>query len=124
MTERTVGQLNALMFGGDRYPVKALLGEVKELLTAVWRRQWNAAAEEASQVAFDVQHVLYGATGLDFKPRLCRRFVAELVHRAEVWSQIFSDKGLEFDPRWLRGGSNYRRPEKVKAALRAAGLDP
>jgi hypothetical protein len=118
----TVGQLGALMFSGDRYPVRSLLGEIAELLSAVWCGQWSEARSEASQISFCLQYMLHSRTGLDMRPRLCRRHVEELVHRHEWWTEFFADYGRELNPSWLRGGSNYRRPEKVELARKAAGL--
>lgn len=45
------------------------------------------------------------------------------IARQKIWREIFTQHNLTFSPRYLRGGSNYKKPEKVFRALAEARAD-
>jgi len=96
--------------------------EVKELAEAIREMSWPDIREEAGDVAFwswmlldrawprEKGWPLWGAGGACAKFR--RRF--------QVWERLFQREGLQFSVRYLAGGGNPGRPEKVRRALEMA----
>lgn len=101
--------------------------EVTELIHAL--RFLNAAGirdEGADVLAFTLL-ALYGSFGMNLPmPEwLCGTYLRKTQERIAAWEQIFKERApeLTFSPRYLKGGSNYTRPEKVEAALGFARAD-
>jgi len=63
---------------------------------------------------------LYQRTGINFPVLGGRATYDKGVRRQVHWRRIFQAEGLVFEPRFLTGGSNWRKPAKVKAALALA----
>lgn len=101
-------------------------GEVVELMQALVAGDVEEIREEVSDVCCFGHYWLWlkvgglmpawPAFGAD---RAAEKFLA----RFEVWREIFANEGLEFHPRYLVAGGNYRKPHKVVAALSAARLE-
>jgi hypothetical protein len=117
MSTPTIGQINREVFGGDRYPFRAFLGEIGELISSILHGDAENTRAELEQVVFDLQHLVFYHTRFDFVPVGCDGFIAKLYDRLGVWKRIFESENVTFHPHCLRGGSNYSRPDKVDKAL-------
>jgi hypothetical protein len=95
-------------------------GEVRELAEEVRRGSWAGMSEEFWDVAHVLQLWAYTRTGLDLPLVMPPSHYMKYIVRDETWRRIFSANGLVFSPRFLRAGSNHRKPHKVAAALAAA----
>ncbi len=99
-----------------------VLGEWRELWVEIAGHDWKAAREELSDVALCGQLALFHMLGgrvswpIVFGRMAANKFDKRLV----VWRGIFSRNGLRFENKYLIGGGNYLRPEKVEAALAMA----
>lgn len=123
MPNPLLSEINREVFAGDKYPLRHFVKEVGELIAACVSCRPGHIRAEASQVVFDIQHFIYCHTGCDFRPVLCGQFVNELYIRLGVWINLFGELGLVFRPKYLRGGSNYKRPDKVELAVSMARLE-
>lgn len=94
--------------------------EIVELLEEIDRGDFSAAWTEVVQCWWYFQLLVHMWTGWDWRPRGVSAVLKDFYGRLEVWKEIFQQEGLEFDVDFLVGGSNYRRPEKVAAALALA----
>lgn len=92
-------------------------------MDALRLRDWENVREELSDVACFLHLWVWGMLG---SPRWswpawgAGAALAKFEARILTWRQIFEEHGLEFHPRYLKGGGNYRKLEKVKAALALA----
>lgn len=109
---------------GPNYLWTHLWGEVHELLVEVRRANLRGVVDEWWDVALTFQLILW-TYGMDFEMVLAVRAIAKAERRRQAWIRIFKREGLEFHPRYLRGGSNFKKATKVAAALKLAreGLD-
>ena len=98
------------------------LGECRELGAEIRALNWGGIVDEASDSALCLQLALYHQLGgrVDWPLLLGRRSARKFEARLQVWLEIFAREGLQFHKRYLIGGGNYARPEKVEAALRLA----
>lgn len=114
------------IFGGRKYSASYYIShwfrECWECLQALVKLQPQEAFLEFQQVLFGLEIWLYQATGKDFELWGCMDVVHEFYARRCIWLEIFQLFDLEFKSEYLDGGSNFRRPAKIKAALGAAGL--
>lgn len=94
-------------------------GEVVELWVEIKLMSWSGIVDESSDVLLCTQLALYHSLGkrVSWPLVLGRRSAEKFSARLAVWHGIFSKEGLRFDKRYLAGGGNYAKPEKVKAAL-------
>lgn len=94
-------------------------GECRELWDEVRTANWPAAREELSDVLLCGQCALYHSLRKRVSwPLCCGLFAARKFEaRRTVWRGIFERHGLRFENRYLIGGGNYKRIEKVEAAL-------
>jgi len=114
------------ILGGRKYSTSYYIShgirEFWEWLQALMNLQLQEASLEFQQVLFGIEMWLYQATGKDFELWGCADAVHEFYERRHTWLEIFQLFDLEFKSEYLDGGSNFRRPAKIKAALQAAGL--
>lgn len=111
---------------GDRsYPLSSLLSEVGELGEAVVKLDGSGIREEAGDVGYTGQVMLAQRLGLN-TPLLpwSEESYQKYHNRLVVWDKLFQAHGGQFDRKYLSGGSNYKKPEKIYKALEAAGLEP
>lgn len=115
------------ILGGRKSPISYHLkhgfNETLEVLEALSRLQFKEANLELQQVIFGYSMWLYQLTGKDFYLRGCNDAVQEFYNRRKIWLEIFGLYNLEFKSEYLDNGSNFRRPHKIKEALRRAGLE-
>ena len=116
-----VRYLASRAFGAD-VTVRYILGEVRELLEA---RSWAEVREEASDVLCVAQVFMFQRTkGVINWPMLVGDYSArKFLDRIAVWERIFAEQGLKVSLRYIGGGSNYEKPEKVARALELARRD-
>lgn len=114
------------ILGGKRhsvgYYVKHGFNESVEVLEALSRLQFKEAYTEFQQVMFGCEMWLYQLTSKDFYLVGCNDAVQEFYARRKIWLEIFALYNLEFKSEYLDNGSNFRRPHKIKEALKRAGL--
>lgn len=112
------------LLNGRRYPFSYLTGEAKELVDAIKNRDKENIKEEIGDVLYAMQMLAHQSTGLDapFLPP-AQKTTRKFHKRRSVWKDILARKGLEFSNDYLEGGSNYRKPEKIRKAIQAAGSD-
>lgn len=109
---------------GDRhYNFNYLTDESKELLEALWNRDLPNIREEIGDVAYAAQMLTNKYTGLNFPMVGGREATDKFLKRIDVLKPLVESYGVEFSPDFLSGGSNYKKPEKVKAILGKAGID-
>jgi hypothetical protein len=104
------------------YHISHWFNESLEVLEALSRLQFSEAKLELQQVIFGCLIWLHQVTDIDFYLWGCSDAVQEFYNRRKVWLEIFRLYDLEFRSEYLDGGSNFRRPHKIKAALKAAGM--
>ena len=95
---------------------KFVLGEVVELFIEIIHLNLHGIISEACDVYTCAMCALETTIGRPV-PILWRRTYNEWLARVEVWKEIFADHGLEWHVRYISGGGNYRRPEKIRVAL-------
>lgn len=108
--------------GDNQYDTSYLTSEVKELGQEVKKRSWSGIKDETGDVAFCAQMLAHQKTGLNFPLVGADGSIKKFQDRRAVWNQIFKDHGSQFHTDYLKGGSNYARPEKVQRALGMAGI--
>jgi len=105
------------------YHIRHGFNETLEVFEALSRLQCREARLELQQVMFGVQMFVYQLIGKDFYLLGCDDAVQEFYNRRKIWLEIFGLYALEFKSEYLDNGSNFRRPHKIKEALRRAGLE-
>jgi len=111
------------LFGGVRQSFKCVVTEVMEVFEALGIADFMEAAKEFRQVLFELQMHIYHYSRVDFELVFCSDVVDGFYGRRQVWIKMFEDRGLVFNPVYLRNGSNYLREYKIKLAFQLAGLD-
>jgi len=106
--------------GKSDYHLRAVISECKELVTA---DSYKNFVEELNDVFFTSQMWLHRKTGLDWPMVWHGPSVKKMEDRLVVWSEIFTSVGLEFKPDYWTGGSNYKKPEKILAAIKTCLSD-
>jgi hypothetical protein len=105
---------------GSGYEFSHARDEFLELVEEITKFNRAGVVEEFDDTVMTVQLWLHCLTGWDWTMLVSERTFKKYRLRMKVWQRIFSRCGLEFHPRYLRGGGNYRRAHKREAALRAA----
>jgi hypothetical protein len=102
-----------------------ILGEGQELWEGIKNFDLPNIREELSDVGLFSQVALHDLVGqkLNWPVLLGRGSYGKFKARLDEWEKIFQQHGLVFDPKYLSKGGNYKKPEKVRAALEAASLD-
>jgi hypothetical protein len=113
-----VSTLVETAFSGD-VRISHIFAEIREVCEA---RTRDELREEMSDVLCFAQVWLFQRLRgrLDWSMPVGRYAANKFTARMAVWRDIFSREGLVFHPRYLVGGGNYAKPEKVRAALAAA----
>jgi phosphoribosyl-ATP pyrophosphohydrolase len=106
---------------GRNYPLSYTTGEMKELAEALVNRDKAGIKEEWQDVLYALQLLAHQRTGLDFRLRGVDDALGKFRDRFDTWERLFDSRGVEFDKDYLTGGSNYRKPEKIRNACRLAG---
>ena len=106
----------ALQIIGAPYTFANVWSEVEEVFEC---RSWSELIDEIGDVLWTGTMWVHFKTGWEL-PVWDEAHLLKGLERQKVWRSIFEREGLEFSPRYLVGGSNYRRPAKVKAALALA----
>jgi hypothetical protein len=109
------------LLGGRKYPFSYSTGEMQELVEALRDMDKEGIKEEWQDVLYALQMYGHQNTGVDFKLRGVDDTLEKFRNRRAIWQKLFGSKGLEFDKQYLQGGSNYRKPEKIRNAFRLAG---
>jgi hypothetical protein len=98
-----------------------LLSEVHELIEAVLECSVDHIREEWNDVAFSVLCLVAQAYSAADEWRvldgLGRSSCEKFLSRINVWVEICSHHGVNFDRESLAGGSNYRKRTKVSRVL-------
>lgn len=112
--------------GGREYDPKYVRGEIDEFLEAYGAADHPGVEEELQDVLYGTQMLAYQATKKDRPIYGADDKIKEFYRRNAYLKQLFQNKGLEFSPNYLVGGSNVKKPEKIQAAFNLAGhqLDP
>lgn len=110
------------ILGDNRYDSSYLTSELKELGAELKKRDWPAVKDEVGDVMYSAQMIAHQKTGLNFPMIGADGSIKKFQDRRAIWKQIFKDHGGEFHTDYLKGGSNYARPEKVQKALGMAGI--
>ena len=105
-------------FCAGEYTFHHVLGEAWETLVAL--AGYGDVREEAQDTLIALQLWVYERTQLDWEMVISQRAMRKARNRRAEWELIFRREGLTFDPKWLRNGSNYKKPEKVKLAIELA----
>jgi hypothetical protein len=98
------------------YEWKYVYSEIMELVEA---RTYVDVREEFWDVMLALQLWVF-AFGFDFQIILTARHHWKYERRRARWIIIFNENGLEFSPRYLVAGSNWRKRDKVEKALNLA----
>jgi hypothetical protein len=109
------------IMGGRQYPVSYLTGELAELGEAVKNRDWENFKEEAGDSAYAAQMIAGQRTGLNLPVFGADKVIKKFYDRINNWKQIFDQKGVPFSVDYLKGGSNYAKPEKIQKVFELAG---
>ena len=97
-------------------------GEYEELLEEIEKGDMDEAFAEYSDVEGHVAYWLYTNHGIEV-PIYNTTHLDKTRKRIEVFDNIFTDFGLEFDSKYLKGGSNFQKTTKVRLALETAAKD-
>ena len=108
--------------GTSRKPfsLKYLNREIKELISEIYKLNWNGIVEELDDVYVFFMLWLYTKFGLNLL-MLETSSVKKYMGRFEIWKKMFKLEGVNFEPEVLIGGSNYSRSEKIINAFLEAG---
>jgi hypothetical protein len=126
LNKRKASVVHGDILGGRKHPIsyhiKHAFNETVEVFEALFKLQFREAHLELQQVIFGYSMWLYQITGVDFYLWGCNDTVEEFYNRRKVWLEIFRLYDLEFKSEYLDDGSNFRRPHKIKEAMRRAGF--
>lgn len=124
MKPRTTRQVFSELLEGEHRTLSQVWQEIREAYDAYGAGRRSPEFKiELAQALYEVQMQVFRFTGLDFVLRGCQEAVQGYYNRRVVWAHIFMDAGVPFKGSYLKEGSNYRRPWKVKQALAYAGKE-
>lgn len=115
--------VSEMITGGKKYPPSYLKGEIKELYQAIKDRDMGSIKEETADVAYAAQMLLHQNTGINFPLAFGSVHVDKYKAREAMWKRIMEPRGVTYNPDLLVGGGNYRKPQKIRAALAAGGYN-
>ncbi len=110
-------------YTSGRYSLSDLCSEARELWDELVIGNPIAAREEFFDCLVLAQGLIHQRTGLDFTMMIPLSHVTKYERRTRVWRALFTQNGLAFSPKYLVGGSNFRKPHKVQQALDLARRD-
>jgi len=99
------------------------MSELGELLVECVRFNRKGVSDELGDFLMAAQCWAATVTGLDWPMVISIKTLTKYTQRIKRWEAIFAAEGLEFDPKYLTGGGNHAKPEKVLAALSLARRD-
>lgn len=97
-------------------------GEYDEFLEEIAKGDMDEAFAEYSDVEGHIAYWLYTNHGIEV-PIYNTIHLDKTRKRIEVFDNIFTEFGLEFDSKYLKGGSNFQKTTKVRLALETAAKD-
>lgn len=112
----TAHQCNVAL-NGSRITSDHVLQEVLEYLEA---DSINELRDELSDVIYFGLCWLEGKTGINLPMFGAKRTIAKIEARLTVWEAIFEEQHLVFSPKYLVGGSNFRKQQKIEQAVTLA----
>lgn len=112
----TAHQCNVALNGAP-ITMEQVLQEVYEFLEA---DELHELRDEMSDVIYFSLCWLEGKTGINLPMFGAKRTIAKIEARLTVWEAIFADQKLAFSPKYLVGGSNFLKPQKVEQAVSLA----
>jgi hypothetical protein len=77
--------------------------------------------EEVGDTAYAGQMLAAQATGLNLPILGADQQIKKFYDRINIWKKLFSDKGIPFSVDYLKGGSNYGKPDKIRNVFALAG---
>lgn len=98
-------------------------GEIFELVEAVIKLDGVEFKEEVADVIYFSLCHIESRFGLNLPLVGAMPTINKIKERFEKWEKIFEHHGLAFDKKYLVGGSNYKKQEKVDAALFLARIE-
>lgn len=107
---------------GRPYPFSYLTGEAQELGDALLHGSWKDVKEEFGDTAYAGQQLFSQATGTNLPMVFSDEPIGKFRERNAKWNKVFAERGIPFSVDYLAGGSNYLKPEKVKAVFAMAGV--
>lgn len=110
-----------ILIGDKKYPTSAWVSEIGELVDAIKNRDVENIREEIGDVLFVPQMMIHQKTGLNLPLIGAQKSTQKFMDRIDVWDQMMGRHGLKIQPELLEGGSNFRKPKKIRAAFLAAG---
>lgn len=118
-----IADANKEIMGDKKYPMSSFTSEVEELGDAIRNMDRDNLHEELHDVAWTGQAMLHQNTGLNFPLVAGHPSLEKYRERDRVWHDIMDRFGIEHHSDYLSGGSNFRKPRKIVAALGLAGKD-
>ncbi|MGX1195748.1 pyrophosphohydrolase domain-containing protein [Metabacillus sp. SLBN-84] len=113
VTSKWVNQhLNA-----DQIQWRSVKGEFAELIQAIQTQNKQEIQEEIADVLYFTYCFLQGKFGINLPMLGAMPTVKKIIGRLDVWKEIFAERGLNFEVRYLVGGSNYHKKSKVNKAI-------
>jgi hypothetical protein len=106
-----------------RYYLCSALKETCEAVWALFKLDFKELRLELEQLVFGVQMMYHQYFEKDFKLVFCSGAVEEYYDRRVIWLSIFDLFDKEFKVEYMEGGTNFRKPRKIKQALALAGVE-
>ncbi len=97
-------------------------GEYEEFLEEIEKGDFDEAYAEYSDVEGHVAYWLWTNHRIQV-PIYTGTHVDKTRVRIQIFNHLFNQYGLKFEPKYLKGGSNYEKVHKVRKALDAAADD-
>jgi hypothetical protein len=97
-------------------------GEYQEFLDEIEAQDWDEAYAEYSDVEGHTAYFLWTNYRIDM-PVYTHDHINKVLFRIRLFEELFDHYGFDFGPEYLKGGSNYEKVFKVRAALDAAAAD-
>jgi hypothetical protein len=98
---------------------KYVWGEVEELIREIDQLNWRGIRDEACDVYTCAMCAIARYTDIPM-PIFWMRTTNTWTKRRAVWMEYFRQVGLDFHPRYVRYGSNYKKYEKRRRAIELA----
>ena len=109
------------IMGGRHYGADYLHGEAKELGEAIKERDLGHIKEELGDTAYAAQMIASQKTGLNLPVVGADAVIKKFYDRIGVWKNLFKERDIPFSVDYLKGGSNYAKPDKIQKAFALAG---
>jgi hypothetical protein len=100
-----------------KFTFKSIMGEVKELFET---QTLDELKDEFGDVLYFTYCWLYSKFGINLPMVGAMGSVRKFTNRLDIWKLLFQHNDLDFHPKYLINGSNYRKEYKVNLALELA----